>query len=145
MNKNTSRQPDGTFAKGTSGNPKGRPRSETVALRNQIAPQAAAIVEKVIEKALDGDLGAAKLILDRLLPPLKPITIPTTSDFSTHQTLTGQAKAILDATSRGEIPSDIASQLIQAVSNLGRIIETEELQDRIKALETAIKPNKHQP
>lgn len=64
------RQPDGTFAKGTSGNPKGRPKSEIIALRKQIAPQAEAIIQQVIDQALAGDLTAAKIILDRVLPPL---------------------------------------------------------------------------
>lgn len=134
------RQPDGTFAKGTSGNPKGRPRSEITALRMQIAPQAEAIIQQVINQALEGDLAAAKLVLDRIIPPLKPITTPIRTSFSEEKNLTGQAKSILAAASSGEVSSDIAAQLIQALTGVCRISETEDLKDRIEALEAAIKP-----
>jgi hypothetical protein len=42
-----------------------------------------------------------------------------------------QAEAILAAASSGQISSDIAAQLIQAVSNLTRIIEVEDLKERL--------------
>jgi hypothetical protein len=140
MKSNPTRQPDGTFAKGNSGNPKGRPRSEIVALRKQVADKAEAIIDQVVAKALDGDLAAAKLILDRIIPPLKPVSAPVTGEITKAETLSGQAQAILTAAASGHLSSDIAAQLIQSVANLSRIVETEELQDRIKALEAAIKP-----
>ncbi|MDB4438244.1 DUF5681 domain-containing protein [bacterium] len=140
MKSKPKRQSDGTFAKGTSGNPKGRPKSELAALRKQIVPEAQAILQQVVDKALDGDLTAAKLILDRVLPPLKPVSAPVTGHIDQAKTLAGQAQAILTAASSGEVSSDIAAQLIQAVANLCRIVETEELKDRIQAIEAAIQP-----
>jgi hypothetical protein len=136
-NKNSklARQPDGTFSKGASGNPKGRPKTETAALRMQIAPQAEAIIRQVISQALDGDLSAAKLILDRILPPLKPVTAPVTIPFEGVESLSDHARAILSAASSGEISSDIAAQLIQSTANLTRIIEVEDLRERLEALE----------
>lgn len=106
----------------------------------QIAPQAEAIIQQVINQALEGDLAAAKLVLDRIIPPLKPITTPIRTSFSEEKNLTGQAKSILAAASSGEVSSDIAAQLIQALTGVCRISETEDLKDRIEALEAAIKP-----
>ncbi|MDA7649419.1 DUF5681 domain-containing protein [Akkermansiaceae bacterium] len=133
------RKSDGTFSKGASGNPKGRPKTETVALRKQIAPQAEAIIRQVIDQALEGDLTAAKLILDRILPPLKPVAAPVIIPFDGGESLVDQAKAILSAASSGQISSDIAAQLIQSTSNLTRIIEFEDLKDRLEALERITK------
>lgn len=114
-------------------------------MRKQIAPQAEAIIEQVMERALDGDLAAAKLILDRILPPLKPVSAPVFIPCDQGESLVQQAESILSAAASGQISSDIAAQLIQSVANLCRIIENEELQDRIQAIESAIKPNPKKP
>lgn len=88
-----------------------------------------------------GDLTAAKIVLDRILPPLKPVSAPVFISQEQGTSLVEKAEAILSAAASGEISSDIAAQLIQAVANLCRIIENEELKDRIQALEQALKPN----
>ena len=62
------------FEKGTSGNPAGRPPSNMTAakLRELItADDVQGILSAIIEQAKAGDIQAAKLILDRVLPPLK--------------------------------------------------------------------------
>ncbi len=139
------RKNNGTFSKGSSGNPKGRPKAETVALRKQLAPQAEAIIRQVIDQALAGDLVAAKLILDRILPPLKPVAAPVSIPLEGGESLVAQAQAILSAASSGQISSDIAAQLIQSTANLTRIIESQELKPRLEALEAALNPPKPRP
>ena len=134
-NAKLARQPDGTFSKGTSGNPAGRPKSETTALRERLSKDAEKIIEQVIEQALEGDMTAAKMILDRILPPLRPNSAPVSISLPECKTPVSLATAILTAASQGELPSDTAAQLIAATANLSRIIETEELKDRIEALE----------
>jgi hypothetical protein len=65
----------GTFAKGASGNPLGRPRrpdlfrvASEYAAREGIDLERALFltVQKMLELAQDGDVGAAKLVFDRL-------------------------------------------------------------------------------
>jgi hypothetical protein len=145
MDQKPTRQPDGTFPKGISGNPKGRPKSEIMELRKQIAPKAEAIIQQVVNQALDGDLAAAKILLDRVLPPLKPVSAPVLIATDSDDSPVKKAEAFLSAAASGQISSDIAAQLIQAVANLCRIVENEELRDRIQALEAAINPKPKKP
>lgn len=69
------RNPDGTFPKGTSGNPAGRPKgtknkitllrqSLELQLREQAAPDIGAVMEKAIEMATEGHPGMIKLLLE---------------------------------------------------------------------------------
>lgn len=72
----------GTFAKGISGNPSGRPKgskNRTTLIRNAIEADmvdrlqhdALAVLNKTIELALAGDTTCIKILMDRLLPARK--------------------------------------------------------------------------
>ncbi|HCU68160.1 MAG TPA: hypothetical protein DGF30_02805 [Desulfomicrobium sp.] len=63
------------FKPGQSGNPSGRPRGArnkaSVLAQKLMEGQAEAVVQTVIEAALTGDMAAARLIVERLVPPAR--------------------------------------------------------------------------
>ena len=135
----TGRTSCGQFAKGSSGNPRGRPPMLSPELRERLDRATPEIIDKVVEKALDGDLAAAKIILDRTAPIPKQssasVTMPELAMVGT--TLADKAGAILSSVASGDCPADVGAVLMQSVTALGRIIEVDELERRIAALEEA--------
>jgi len=138
----TDRLPDGRFRAGKSGNPSGRPKTKSARVRVILAEHEEDIVKVVLDAALAGDLQAAKLVLDRISPPLKAQAAPVLLDLPRPDNATGTAAAIIRAAANGELPPDIAAQLVAAVGTLARIIEIDELKDRLESLERAIKAQK---
>ena len=134
----TQRCPDGRFIPGTSGNPQGRPRAETTALRQSLALGADDVVKAILEAAKAGDMQAAKIVMDRLCPALKSTAQPVHLAIPDDASPLTIANAIISATASGMLSPDISAQLVTALGTLCRIEETEELRDRITALENAI-------
>jgi hypothetical protein len=75
------RGPGKPFTKGVSGNPSGKPRGcrhkATRAAQALLEGEVEALTRKAVEKALEGDTGALKLCLERLVPPMKERPIQT--------------------------------------------------------------------
>lgn len=131
----TERLPDGRFKPGTSGNPNGRPKSATTELRRQLAEHGTEVVERIVKAALDGDMTAAKLVLDRISPSLKPQPAPIHVDLDGAEGLAGVSRRLVDSAAAGEIPADVAAQLVGALGQVARITEIDELERRLAALE----------
>lgn len=121
---------------GQSGNPSGRTAGsgEIGKLRASIAAHVPAIISTMVSKALAGDAGAARLLLERAIPPIRAVD-------QTHQlklpegTLTEQGRAVLAAVAAGELPPAQGAQLVAAIGQLARVSEIDELERRIAALE----------
>jgi hypothetical protein len=127
--------PTPKFKQGVSGNPKGRPANKTPAtlIRKSIVDDIPDIIAKLVELAKEGDVQAAKVLLDRVCPALKPQAVPISLPVS--DSLAEQGNEIIRATMQGQIPPDIGSHLISALANQAKIIEVDELTKRIEALE----------
>ena len=78
-------------------------------------------------------MAAAKVLIDRVCPPLKPQALPIS--LPVNGSLTEQGVEIIRATMAGQIPPDIGSQLITALAAQSKIIEVDELTRRVEALE----------
>lgn len=126
----------GRWSAGVSGNPAGRtPGSgQLQKLRDAIAQDVPAILASLVDAAKGGDIQAAKLILDRVLPPLKAIEQAVALQLP-EGTLTAKAGALLDAAALGELTPAQAAQLISAVGTIGKITEFDELNARLTQLE----------
>ena len=121
------------FKPGTSGNPSGRPKSDTANLKPLLAKHGKDVLQKVIDTALNGDMTACKLILDRLYPALKPQAL--TVNIKASGALTEQGQAVITEALKGSIAPDTASTLMTMLSNQSKLIEMDELIQRIEALE----------
>ncbi len=123
------------FKPGVSGNPRGRRKDKTPAtlLRKSIAEAMPEIILTLIDSAKAGDVAAAKCLLDRVCPTLKPQAQPIC--LPANGSLAEQGGEVIRATLAGQIPPDIGAQLITALANQSKIIEIDELTQRIEALE----------
>ncbi|MEQ1738403.1 MAG: DUF5681 domain-containing protein [Methyloglobulus sp.] len=130
------------FKQGKSGNPKGRPKQIATAteLRNRLTEDMPEIIQTLITMAKSGDAQAIKIILDRTHPPLKAQALPV--NIPTDGTLVDQGNAVIQATLSGQIPPDIGAQLITALSNQGKLVDLEEITDRLVRIEKQLEPKK---
>jgi hypothetical protein len=90
--------------------------------------------------AMNGDSVALRLCLERLCPPRKdrPISfeLPPISNAS-H--LPKAAIGLLQAVADGEVTPDEAGNVMRLIEGAGKVIELDELADRIAALEAKSK------
>jgi len=126
----------GRWKAGESGNPKGRPpgAGEVAKLRASIAGHVPEIILQLVEAAKGGDVQAARLLLERVLPPHKPTELAVPLALP-DGTLTEQGRAVLSAVSMGDLTPGQGAQLLAAIGALARVAEVDELIARITALE----------
>lgn len=129
----------GSWKPGQSGNPAGRPAGtgEIAKLRAAIADRVPELLAAMMTKALDGDVGAARLLLERAIAPLKAIEQAVELQLPDGGTLTAKASAVLSAAAAGDLAPGQAAQLIAALGTLAKISEVDELSARIEKLEAA--------
>lgn len=130
------RKPPAAWKPGQSGNPKGRKpgTGEVAKLRAAISASVPAILESLTTAALAGDVGAARLLLERCIAPLKaaeqaqPLHLP-------DGTMTDQGRAVLALVAAGELAPGQGAALLGAIGTLARVAEVDELARRIEVLE----------
>jgi hypothetical protein len=127
------------FKPGISGNPRGRPRGivNQAKLRKAIASDIPDILSALTTQAKAGDVSAAKLLLDRTVPSLRPVDAPTPLALGTGpDDLAGAVSAVLAALGAGSLTPDQAGAVAGVLSALVRVRESTELEERIRALES---------
>lgn len=126
------------FKPGQSGNPAGRPRGAGLPgqVRAAIAARADDILAALLEKATAGDVQAARVLLDRITPPLKAESLPTpVPGLADAATLTKAAESILQAVAIGEVSPDTGTGLVNALATLAKLKELDDIEARLRALE----------
>lgn len=128
---------NGGWKPGQSGNPNGRPpgTSEVGRLRAAISEHLPEIIKQLVEKARGGDTQAARLLLERVLPPVKPIESTVELDLPDGATLTEQGEAIVRAVARGRLAPGQAGALLTGLGSVARLKEVDDLTARLEALE----------
>jgi hypothetical protein len=122
---------------GQSGNPKGLPRGtgKVAEMRDSIAEHIPCIIKQLVDAAKDGDIQAARLLLDRVIPPLKATELPVELAMPTG-TPADQCRAVLTAVGDGLITVPQGVQImasLEALAQLAKIDKTEKTQDELDA------------
>lgn len=130
------RNANGTFAAGNRGKPKGSRHKATQAIEAMLEGQQEALTQTAISKALEGDVTALRLCLDRIAPARKdaPISFDLPS-IETADDAANAARAILRAVSEGDVTPMEAATVMAVVEQFRRTLETTEMEARIAALE----------
>ena len=144
--KSDNRGPGGRFAPGNSASP-GRPpgRGPVAEMRAALATDLDKIIDTLKAQALAGDPQAIRIILDRVLPALRPVDMPTTLALPAGGTLADQARAVVQAAADGDLTPAQAAQIVTALGGVAKIVETTELVRRIEALEAVKTPKATTP
>lgn len=137
-NTDDGRKPDGTYATGNPGKPKGARHKTTRAVEALLEGQSEALTNAAIEKALKGDTTALRLCLDRIAPPRKDAPVSfNMPNIETAEDAANAARAILNAVAAGDVTPLEAATVMAVVEQFRRTLETTEIEARIAALEAA--------
>jgi hypothetical protein len=100
--------------------------------------EAEAVTRAVVDKAKSGELAAAKIILDRILPPRRdrPVVFTVPKIEKAADALTASA-AIVEAVARGELTPTEAHEITALLTSHIKLLEAVEFEQRLTALEQA--------
>ena len=138
MDNEVSRDSSGKWLKGTrSPNPRGRTPS-SVKLKKLLDPYKEELIHAALEKALNGDLGALKLCLERIAPSLKPEgDVVKLEGLADAKSFRDKSEVVLNTIARGEVSIDAGMSLMKVLSAQARIVEITDLENRLALLERA--------
>lgn len=137
---NAGRNQDGTFLPGASGNPAGKPKGTrshlAKALDDLAQADAAAVLQKVLGLAKNGDISAARLVLDRTwpMPKGRPVRVPL-PPLNNINDLTRGIAAVANAVSDGLLSTEEAQNLVAFIDIVRKTHETVDLERRLSKIE----------
>lgn len=121
-----------------SPNPAGRPKG-SLSNRDKVAralnDDGEAVARVVIESAMNGDMQAAGIVPSRILPPVRSQTERVSFAFDAELPIGKQVEQVLAAVAAGEVAPDVGQTIVAMITNLASVRATENLEDRILALE----------
>ena len=129
------------FQKGKSGNPSGRPRGAlnktTLAVRALLNNEAENLTRKAVELALEGDITALRLCLDRVSPVPKDraVSFNLPDNIFHADELPKVTAGILQAVGSGELTPSEGEKIASIVAAHGKAIELHDIETRLAALE----------
>lgn len=136
----TGRAPDGRFSEGNPGRPKGARHKTTLAIEALLDGEGEALAQKAIDLALEGDMAALRLCIERLAPQRRDSPVAfSLPEMNSAQDAAKAASAVLAAVSEGELTPMEASHVMGLVEQYRRALETSQLEARISKLEDAKK------
>lgn len=136
----TGRNHAGRWQPGHSGNPAGKPRGcrhrATQAALELLEAETEAITRVAITRALKADMGAVRLILERLVPVAKDMPVQFEAPkLESAADLPGAVAAILEAVSTGNLTITDGARLAGMLRDMAAALETHEFERRLTELE----------
>jgi hypothetical protein len=129
------------FARGQSGNPAGKPRGArnkvTVAIESLMGQYGQQVAARVVKRACDGDMVAARLVLERIAPlrrgrPVR-LRLPEIGDAAS---LMAAQAALLRAIAAGQVTPEEAEPVSAMLSTYLKIVETVDIDRRLSEVES---------
>jgi hypothetical protein len=126
----------GRFKAGQSGNPAGRPPSaaKLSAIRERIAKDIGGIVDALVAQAKAGDVAAAKLLIERVVPVLRPSDLPPNVPMSPDGSRADRVRAVVEAVTSGEVTPEQAAGLLDALSGCDTAMDAAKRDDKHERL-----------
>ncbi|HAT1728427.1 TPA: hypothetical protein RGI49_000832 [Legionella pneumophila] len=129
------------FKKGQSGNPSGK-KTGTLNKRTRLAkllePHAEGLINKTVELALDGDVNALRLCIERLIPKATSQQIQMDLkgvDTENFDSLSVIGKNVIAAISTGDMTPDDGRQLMGILDSQRKLIEHTDIIRKLEELE----------
>ena len=141
------KQGDGRFRKGQSGNPAGKAAGTrhrvTIMAEQLMRDDEQGVVEAVLTAAKAGDMTAARLVLERIAPVRKGrplvLSIPKTDCAND---VAKAVSAVIDQMARGDVTPDEAATVVSVIEAKRKAIETDELDRRLREVEGKLENRK---
>jgi hypothetical protein len=125
------------FLPGNPGRPPGARHRATLAALALLDGEAERLSRKAVEMALEGDVTALRLCLERIAPPRKdaPIRLPDLPPIETMADALAALDAVIAGMARGDVTPAEAAAAAGLLETRRRMVETSEIEQRIAALE----------
>jgi hypothetical protein len=127
------------FARGNPGRPKGSRNRRSVLVEQLMDADISEIVKAVIDKAKQGDMTAAKLVLDRVAPPPKgralALNLPAVTDA---ESVLQCHASLLAALAHGVIDASEAESVAKILASFLRTLDSVDIEARLVRLESLV-------
>lgn len=127
------------FEKGNSGRPQGSRNKTTLAVEELLEGEAEALTRKAIERALEGDIPAIKICLDRIAPVRKGRAVAfDLPEEMNLKNLADTTALLIRTVAAGDMTPEEAQAVAALLETHRKAVESQELEDRITRLEERI-------
>jgi hypothetical protein len=93
------------------------------------------LVAALINSAKMGDVGALKIIFDRLYSPLKSQSLPLPVKIPATGSLVDRGEAVIRSMLLGRISVDAGAKIISALAAQSKVVELIEVSERLERIE----------